>query len=671
MLQRIHRAPTLPQSHVAPLRSATVSFARPRRCLAASVVLPAALARRSARRRIRGSIRRAEGKGGPGLPDLPALPDLPKLSDLPGAAPLPPKKKMAKKATSKQKATLKKKKAQATVAKVKKERKKAVAKRKKKDKTRGVYVDATEEYQMSAQDLASLRSMISGMKAAQTKALALTLGADLSDPDFRVAADRSATLLSPAWASLVFEALTGGGAEEEGDEKDDTRIIPPTPKYPAHARSSLEQRLSSGRAVWLQRQKAARVAAATPSPQEGGPENDEGAPAASTFDLPLFDVRQHDQLAERAPLESLGTSGSHTGHVVGASLYDGVRVDIGATVDAVVPLNFSSDGVGEDLREAVLRACPLGAKVKVKLEGFDAGNVDKQRFPLVARLVEPKVDVDIPASKPLIVQPGDDLEALQGMRGTSDACTPREEAANRLVDAAVEASAKAGTDASMWGKDQQKLLSKLAGLPARPAPAELLIGEEDGTLRRVPGPAGGEKSKDAKVRKVLANKWADLAAQELDMIRVEVRCRQQFAADLNTVAQDIRRGSRPSVPTSLLGLTVFGEGRRCLLPRMQDGHLQFTARCFVAPVMLAQWEREERKAFEEREWDITAMKDFARIFESSDAVHVRGIRAVEAEQLEQVDAELPGAPGDLNEMLADIEAEVSEAVNSHDALHVA
>ncbi|CAE7436538.1 unnamed protein product, partial [Symbiodinium sp. KB8] len=85
------------------------------------------------------------------------------------------------------------------------------------------------------------------------------------------------------------------------------------------------------------------------------------------------------QTAKRRALQSLEVGAEESGTIVEVSLNDGLRVDIGAEIDVLVPLSIQGR---EDAPAKVAKNYPLKKKLVVKIEEVSADPA--RRFPVIA-----------------------------------------------------------------------------------------------------------------------------------------------------------------------------------------------------------------------------------------------------------------------------------------------
>ncbi|CAE8627427.1 unnamed protein product, partial [Polarella glacialis] len=111
----------------------------------------------------------------------------------------------------------------------------------------------------------------------------------------------------------------------------------------------------------------------------------------------IFDVRQPQAVTAggktkaRTSLDSLAIGQELSGNVVAVSLQYGIRVDVGAEADALIPVQLRGN---EELLRFVSSSCPLGGKVTIRVEellGSDHQGYEVRRFPIVGILVKPSL----------------------------------------------------------------------------------------------------------------------------------------------------------------------------------------------------------------------------------------------------------------------------------------
>jgi len=264
-----------------------------------------------------------------------------------------------------------------------------------------------------------------------------------------------------------------------------------------------------------------------------------GAMDANPFDF--FEVRR-SPTKDRKAVASISVGEKFSGRVVGISLYDGLRVDIGAQIDALVPVDYSRDGVKPSVR--------LGDTLKIKIvEVYTGISEDARRFPLVATTLEKgeAEDVSSEVGSALRFRPGDDSKSLQVARG-------------KEISANVVAAPPCDQDS-----DDSEQEPALTSMPPRPAPEKVLTLDADGTARWVKVPAEyRQPPREASASTKEA--WRRRATEELALVGQEVQCRRQLAMDLDIVEDDLAAGRMPSVPTALIGLTPSADGQGAVLP---------------------------------------------------------------------------------------------------------
>jgi len=458
-------------------------------------------------------------------------------------------------------------------------------------------------------------------------------------------------LLSPAYFSQTLQNL-------RNQAKAPATLLPHVredleaalaPKAEGHLSISALQRVQArGREASAQQngqQRPAPQPLRAPEEQVGRP-REQGGALVELFTLwhPAGSADARGQ--RRRPLAELKPGATCKGRVVGVSLHDGLRVDIGAEADALVPGDLSPLS---PLAKFAGERGPLGLEVVVQLEEVSCDEGAARRFPLVASLVEPQVpESPLPESsgsthRAVRVAPGSDPGRLHAARGDGSPAPGMAEAAalaekEAAASAALTAAAPVPADA-----DAAAQLEAASRAPPRPAPEEVLSLDVDGSLRWVPVPQE-LRAPAEEVPEDAAQAWRDLAGQELALLDLEMRCRERLAVDLAEVEADLAAGRQPSVPVSMLGLTPADDGQHCLLPRPDGDFLRFDRWRYEDVEELRDWEELE-EALHDRLWAgkgkalemerQEAKEQLRRFFTCREACHARAVRAVEAAELER------------------------------------
>uniref|UniRef100_A0A7S1MHZ0 Uncharacterized protein n=1 Tax=Alexandrium catenella TaxID=2925 RepID=A0A7S1MHZ0_ALECA len=188
----------------------------------------------------------------------------------------------------------------------------------------------------------------------------------------------------------------------------------------------------------------------------------------------------------------------------------------------------------------------------------------------------------------------------------------------------------------------QRRWEAASAVQPRPAPEEVLSLDGDGSLRLVPVPSELRVAADeVEVPEAAAEAWRSLAGEELALLGLELRCRDRLALDLAEVEVDLATGN-PSIPVALLGLTLADDGRRCLLPQPDGDQLRFELREYESTAHLEDWIASEEMLHDklwagggkakQRE---AVLDQLRRFFTCAEACHARGVRAVEAAELQR------------------------------------
>eukprot|EP00931_Biecheleriopsis_adriatica_P062092 TRINITY_DN37384_c0_g1_i1.p1 TRINITY_DN37384_c0_g1~~TRINITY_DN37384_c0_g1_i1.p1 ORF type:complete len:653 (+),score=171.41 TRINITY_DN37384_c0_g1_i1:63-2021(+) len=347
----------------------------------------------------------------------------------------------------------------------------------------------------------------------------------------------------------------------------------------------------------------------------------------------------------RLSLESLSVGQTLPGHVVALSLLDGLRIDVGAEVDALVPVSLHS-GVALFVKEK----CSLGAEVEVEVE--EVNSEETRRFPLVCSLVRPTWP-----------------EATDPNKGRSLRLSPM----SASMDVACRADSLTMPELDDWLPESDDLdadcasvdLTVLKKLPPRGPPSEVVSIGPNGDLQivKVPeqhrsaagdSPAASEEAKEA---------WHQYTLKEADRLRYQLRCRDRLAADLVRVEAALASNQPPPVPADLMGMTLLADrrgenddGRSCLLAEAEGDRLRFRLQQCDSPEALQEW-IEERRLCHKQLWEAetkgsvglvgkakqealeltakreAASRSLAALFACADACHARAVVAAEKEEI--------------------------------------
>lgn len=381
-------------------------------------------------------------------------------------------------------------------------------------------------------------------------------------------------------------------------------------------------------------------------------------PAVAADEEPLEFFRpQREPSKKRKSLEKLKEGAEYPGKVVGLSLIDGLRVDIGAEADVLIPLSFRDPQV-KRLQEKFA----LGEEVLVSITSIASEDQrEVRRFPLLAELVGMKVPLQRGTS--LQFRPNDDPIQLLSSRGESGSGPLPGPPA---VDAFEKGAAEEWRE-----RDEDGAWKLLQSFPSRPPPAEVISLSPDGQLQSIPVPELYRKKPPGVSRKA-QEAWKGLASTELRCIREETRCLQKLAEDMATVETDLALQRTPTVPISLIGMTVLSCGQRCLLPRPLGDIIDFYLHESDSPEDFVTWQKREHEAhaaswnskrFAERRKSYQRLKLY---FTCKDMRHACATWAVEREELESRDS-IEGT--DLSEELVPLAEELEKIFKADPALN--
>jgi len=343
---------------------------------------------------------------------------------------------------------------------------------------------------------------------------------------------------------------------------------------------------------------------------------------------------EHDAVDPRNSLESLQVGDEITGRITGLSLYDGLRVDVGAEFDAWVPASFAED---EQVVKVVAASFPFGTEVSLRLLEVHKGQgTSALRFPLVAELLDsrwPFKDKEGSSGKPLFVDSDTDLEMLHESRGNETPAPDMGAASSAVGD---EAQSPVGFSGVPW--------EAVRSLPTRTPQEDVLTFGTDDDVQLVEVPQ--EHRHDiVEPEKAAADAWGQLALDELSLVGHELSCRDRLAADLDTIEMDLAAGRPPSIPTSLLGMAPAGPLRQCL-PLIDEDNLSFHFLEYDSKEQLLQWvegiEREHDSIWQSWQLGMPDTKavqqereQLQRIFQCAEVCHVRAIYRVGALELKR------------------------------------
>jgi len=323
--------------------------------------------------------------------------------------------------------------------------------------------------------------------------------------------------------------------------------------------------------------------------------------------LQICDVRtQLLTKDKRTKLQSLKVGKQLKGELVEVSLLDGLRFDIGAEVDAMVPLLLQD----QDLARDISKKFPLGQKAQVTIQ--EVSTDPGKRFPLIC--------------------------SVEGLpESAARAVVQSPEAAEQLQSAPLDD----------WEPEGKIPVRKdLENLPRRPPPEVIKSLGADGRLQEVKVPAE-YRSAAAKPSKAGQKAWAAFAKEQVEDLRGQLLCRERLAADLGVIESDLRLGRVPSIPTELLGLTVLEDGQSCLVPVPDGDCLKFQTITFDDGAALDEWVElcqrrhpeawvKSSKAGPTDQAELRPKGQLAKFFACADAWHARAVKAVEAVELQRL-----------------------------------
>lgn len=382
------------------------------------------------------------------------------------------------------------------------------------------------------------------------------------------------------------------------------------------------------------------------------------------FNVPLFDVRHTDE-KDRTPMSELSPGQSCLGVVTGFSLFDGLKVDIGASVDALIPVNFEKQPAS---LQFALAFTGLGEQVEVILsEVCEEQYAASRRFPVVATLKSPAwpeglglIEEDS-SHKALMFKAGEDSVQVLAAR-----CL--DETEDSPGEKAVKELSGRHSRSSEYGPEDEQHLMPFKELPARSPPEEILSPDLQGNVSRVSVPEEHRASDAAKqeVNPELREAWEALATKEQDLIAAEARCKQRFAKELDTFQRYIEAGRRPPLPLSLLGLTVLDCGKRCMLPTIRTDIVTFYFHDFESHAHLESWVAGQRHKHMTSNFTEEALaknrEALIELLNVKDVVHILGLQAVQAEVLASIHHE---KAAEVEDGVAELEAAVRKMAEAH------
>ncbi|CAJ1359504.1 unnamed protein product, partial [Effrenium voratum] len=349
------------------------------------------------------------------------------------------------------------------------------------------------------------------------------------------------------------------------------------------------------------------------SPQQHQAEDIEKATSDSP--LQICDVRAPLQKqAKRQGLAELEVGARLTGKVVEVSLLDGLRVDIGAEADALVPVPMEDQA----LRAEVAEQHPLGSQLEVQIE--DVSEDSARRFPVICSL--PRSSVQLPDWKAvdMALRPSRDA-STQGLRGQE---VVELEAVDDWQPGEVELQRQ-------HDRDQE-----VPDVPERPPPQVVMtIGPQELQAVQVPEQLRFEASEASAETRAA---WATFMALEVEDARLQRRGRRRLCADLALAERRLLQRLAPPRPVELLGMVKLPDGRSCMLPVVDGDCLKFSSRHFDTPEGMEEWIQDCHKRHK-AEWSMyrpeveePASRQLARFFACADVCHARAVEAAEKEE---------------------------------------
>lgn len=378
-----------------------------------------------------------------------------------------------------------------------------------------------------------------------------------------------------------------------------------------------------------------------------------GKEEADPLDAPLqiCDVRKPLRgMKGRQALKDLNVGGKTSGRIVEVSLLDGVRIDIGAEVDALVPVPTMKDNL--ELAESIHQTYPLGSKVEVQIE--DISDNAARRFPVICSFTRQKIDLPDWKSVQMALRPQESGTQSLHTKGNVDL-----------------------EDSDDWQPEgETQLDALLEEVPQRSPPKEVMS-FGNGKLQAIQVPEQFRAGKEAsaasdKVRKA----WTSFMEDEVASLRHRLRCQHRLARDLETIEAELQQGNTPTVPVDLLGMTVLPDGRRCLLPAPDGDCLKFQIQEFGTPGELQHWITSCREHHQDQ-WSLrqsqvtgegpAAKHQLAKFYACADAWHARAVEAAEREEVRKLqyhhltcDESDPQAMQQLDQVIEDMIASCPE-----------
>eukprot|EP00913_Durusdinium_trenchii_P035104 g32838.t1 len=239
-----------------------------------------------------------------------------------------------------------------------------------------------------------------------------------------------------------------------------------------------------------------------------------GKEEADPLDAPLqiCDVRKPLRgMKGRQALKDLNVGGKTSGRIVEVSLLDGVRIDIGAEVDALVPVPTMKADTGRSAPIVEGASLPYLASCHCQ----DISDNAARRFPVICSFTRQKIDLPDWKSVQMALRPQESGTQSLHTKGNVDL-----------------------EDSDDWQPEGETQLDALL--------------EDSEFAIQVPEQfrAGKEASAASdKVRKA----WTSFMEDEVASLRHRLRCQHRLARDLETIEAELQQGNTPTVPVDLLG----------------------------------------------------------------------------------------------------------------------
>lgn len=378
-------------------------------------------------------------------------------------------------------------------------------------------------------------------------------------------------------------------------------------------------------------------------------------------EVPLQICNVHEPLGhrevERKSLADLKVGDQFSGQVVEISLLDGIRVDIDAEVDALVPVPMMEEN--DELTHKIAETYRLGSTVKIQIE--DVSQDAQRRFPVLGRFQLPKMDFPDWTEGGMALRPQEGTQSLRG----------RDEVELSQSDDWQHEETESSGDTAKDG-----VTKALQAVPQRPPP-HVVMSISSGKLEaiEVPEQHRQEVLKHHKpVRRPVREAWENLINDELMRLRLEFRCRQRLAKELAAIEAELLQGNAPSVPVQLLGMALFPDGLGCLLPVPDGDCLKFQVREFETAEQMQEWIK-QCQSHHQDQWSLNRSQVegegpsekhlLAEFFACGDAWHARAVEAAEDEEIRKLQYRNVRSD-DSTEAMEDLERMISK-MTSKDA----